>query len=102
MRHDNYTAESLAHYYSRTGDLDMAIARYKEIIDTRKSFGWEAQEYWIEAHYILGKLYEKKGNYEQAMIYYQNFLDIWKDADNDLPDLIDAKSRLTKLKELEL
>ncbi len=102
LRHDNYTAESLAHYYSRTGDLDMAIARYKEIIDTRKSFGWEAQEYWIKAHYILGKLYEKKGNYEQAMIYYQNFLDIWKDADNDLPDLIDAKSRLTKLKELEL
>ncbi|HWR74449.1 MAG TPA: tetratricopeptide repeat protein, partial [Bacteroidales bacterium] len=68
----------------------------------RNSLGWEAQEYWIKAHYNLGKIYEKKGNYEQAIIYYQDFLNIWKDADNDLPELIDARARLTKLQELEL
>ncbi|MDZ7635112.1 MAG: tetratricopeptide repeat protein [Bacteroidales bacterium] len=69
---------------------------------SRRSLGWEAQDYWIKAHYNLGKLYEKKGNYEQAIICYQDFLEIWNAADDDLPELIDARSRLTKLKELEL
>ena len=45
---------------------------------------------------------KKKGNYEQAMIYYKEFLNIWKDADEDLPELIDVKSRLPKLQKLEL
>jgi hypothetical protein len=49
----------------------------------------------------LGKLYEKKGTNVQAIKYYQDFLNIWKDADEDLPVLIDAKSRLIKLRELE-
>ena len=102
LRRDSYTLESLANYYYETGDLDMAISKYKEMIAIRSSLGWEAQEYWIKAHYNLGKIYEKKGNYEQAIIYYQDFLNIWKDADNDLPELIDARSRLTKLQELEL
>jgi tetratricopeptide (TPR) repeat protein len=102
LRRDSYTLESLANYYYDTGDLDMAISKYKEMIAIRSSLGWEAQEYWIKAHYNLGKIYEKKGNYEQAIIYYQQFSNIWKDADNDLPELIDARSRLTKLQELEL
>jgi tetratricopeptide (TPR) repeat protein len=102
FRRDGYTLESLANYYLDTGDLDMAIIKYKEVIDIINSLGWEPQEYWIQAHYKLGKIYEKKGDYEQALIYYQDFLNIWKDADEDLPELIDAKSRLTELRELEL
>ncbi len=101
LRRDSYTLESLANYYYKTGDLDMAVSKYKEMIDIRSSLGWEAQEYWIKAHYNLGKIYEKKGNYEQAIIYYRDFLNIWKDADNDLPEFIDARSRLIKLQELE-
>jgi tetratricopeptide (TPR) repeat protein len=101
FRNDSYTLESLANYFYDTGDLDMAITKYKEIIEIIKSIGWEPQEYWIKAHYNLGKLYEKKGFYEQAIIYYQDFINIWKEADKDLPELIDAKSRLTKLQKLE-
>ncbi|MCJ7446513.1 MAG: tetratricopeptide repeat protein [Bacteroidales bacterium] len=102
LRRDGYTLESLANYYYDTGDLDMAIVKYKEIIEIKGSLGWEPQEYWIKAHYNLGKIYEKKGNYEQAIKYYKDFLNIWKDADNDLPELIDTKSRLIKLREQEL
>jgi len=29
---------------------------------------------------------------------YEKFLSLWKDADQDLPDLIEAKMRLAKLK----
>ena len=99
LRRDGYTLESLANYYYDTGDLDMAIVKYKEIIEIKSSLGWEPQEYWIKAHYNLGKIYEKKGNYDQAIKYYKDFLNIWKDADNDLPELIDTKSRLIKLRE---
>ena len=42
---------------------------------------------------------KKKEDYEQAIKYYQDFLNIWKDADEDIPVLIDAKSRLKKLRD---
>jgi len=48
----------------------------------------------------LGKISEAKGDAPAAMQYYQRLLDLWKNADDDLPDLIDAKKRLAKLKEM--
>jgi tetratricopeptide (TPR) repeat protein len=101
LRGDGYILESLANYYYKTGDLDLAIPRYQEIISIKNSLGWEAQEYWIEAHYNLGKIFEEQGNREQAIKYFQDFINIWKDADKDIPSLLDAKSRLTKLQKQE-
>jgi len=46
------------------------------------------------------QIYEKKGDNQLAIQNYEKFLDLWKDADEDLPDLIDAKKRLAKLKEM--
>lgn len=97
LRNDGYTLESLANCYHRTGDFENAISRYEEIITIRSSIGWEAQEYWIQAHYILGTIYEEMGNKEKASEYYTTFLEIWKDADEDLPELIEARSRLANL-----
>ncbi len=48
--------------------------------------------------YLLGKIYEKKGDQKLAIENYERFLDLWKEADEDLPDLMDAKARLAKLK----
>jgi len=47
---------------------------------------------------LLGKIYEAKGDKRLATQKYEKFLDLWKDADEDLPDLIDAKTRLAKLR----
>jgi tetratricopeptide (TPR) repeat protein len=99
LRGDGYILESLANYYYKTGDLDKAIPKYEEIISLKNSLGWEAQEYWIQAHYNLGKIFEEQGNREQAIKYFQDFINIWKDADKDIPSLMDAKSRLAKLHE---
>ena len=46
----------------------------------------------------MGKIYEKKGDTGNAIKSYEKFLDLWKDADEDLPDLMDAKKRLAGLK----
>ncbi len=47
--------------------------------------------------YLLGKIYVKKGDINLAVENYEKLLDIWIDADKDLPDLLDAKKRLARL-----
>ncbi len=42
-------------------------------------------------HYRLAKLYEEKGWKEKAIGEFEKFLELWKDADKDLPELVDAK-----------
>ena len=64
-----------------------------------EQLGWEAQEYWIKAHYDLGRLFEEKGETAEALRYYQAFVDIWAEADDDLTTLIDAKSILAALRQ---
>jgi serine/threonine protein kinase/tetratricopeptide (TPR) repeat protein len=93
LRDDNYVLESLAFAYLRSGDLEKAMEKYKHLV-SRKMFGWEAQEYWIRAHYQLGKIHEEKGETEKAIQYYQRFLDIWKDADSGIPEVEEARERL--------
>ncbi len=56
--------------------------------------------YFPKSFYLLGKIYQKKDDTQLAIQNYEKFLDLWKDADKDLPDLIDAKKRLAKLKEM--
>ena len=48
--------------------------------------------------YLMGKIYEKKGDPQGAIKHYEEFLDIWKDADPDLLHLMDAKARYARLK----
>jgi tetratricopeptide (TPR) repeat protein len=96
LRDDNYPLESLAYGCFKKGDMDQAIAKY-ELLISRKDLGWEAQEYWIQAHYQLAKLYEAKADRERAIQFYRRFLEIWKDADPGLPEVEDAKKRLAGL-----
>jgi len=87
----NYRA---AQAYYETEDVDLAILRVKE-----------SQSFYSSGHpfiyplgfHLLGKIYEKKGDKERAIENYKKFLNLWKDADPDLPDLMDAKVRLAKL-----
>ena len=53
--------------------------------------------YYPKSYYLLGKIYEQKGDQGLALKNYTKFLDMWKNADEDLPDLIDAKKRLADL-----
>lgn len=47
---------------------------------------------------LLGKIYQKQGNTQRAIENYEKLLNLWNDADPDLPDLIDAQQRLASLK----
>jgi serine/threonine protein kinase/Tfp pilus assembly protein PilF len=57
--------------------------------------------YWpiqsVKAHYWLGVAYQEQGKNAKAIAEYRKFLDIWKDADFNSPEIKDAKAQITKL-----
>jgi hypothetical protein len=48
-------------------------------------------------HYRLGRVLEEKGDRAGAAVEYKKFLEYWKDADTDHPELADARKRLAAL-----
>ena len=53
---------------------------------------------WAKHHYKLATVYEKINDLSNAKREYEIFLQIWKDADPDIPEIIDAKKRLATLR----
>jgi tetratricopeptide (TPR) repeat protein len=49
------------------------------------------------AHLQIGWAYRMQGDTEKARAAYQEFLALWKDADPDIPILVQAKAELAKL-----
>jgi tetratricopeptide (TPR) repeat protein len=97
LQNSSYYLESLAYYYFRLGDWEKAIPIYEKIISDHRSMGWEGQECFVQSHLQLGKAYEEAGNMTRAIEYYNRFLELWKEADPDLPDLLEVKYRLEQL-----
>jgi tetratricopeptide (TPR) repeat protein len=52
----------------------------------------------VKAHYLLAVAYEKSGWSRKAVEQYEEFLEIWKDADPGIAEVEDAKKRLEKLR----
>lgn len=52
---------------------------------------------WVLAHGSLAWLYEETGQPESARAAYLKLLEIWKDADSDLPPLLEARRALERL-----
>jgi tetratricopeptide (TPR) repeat protein len=85
----------LALAYYKAGELDKAIVTYQEI--TRMTIGRRSSgDIYAKAFYMLGKIYEQKGEKAKAVENYRKFLDLWKNADPGLPEVEDARKRLAK------
>ncbi|TFH42258.1 MAG: tetratricopeptide repeat protein, partial [ANME-2 cluster archaeon] len=99
----NLDANPIARYkiaqcYFELGKWQKAIEETKAAQNLYSGFGW-----WVtypKTFYLLGKIYEKNGDVNPAIKNYEKFLELWKNADEDLPDLIDGKKRLAKLKDV--
>jgi tetratricopeptide (TPR) repeat protein len=98
MRADStsMTLESLAHATAAAGQLDRAVALYRQLGEAVE-FGWEGQEYWHLAPYEVGRLEEARGRPAAAADAYERFLDLWRDGDA-LPAVLDARARSTRLR----
>ncbi len=98
LREDNYVLESVANAYYQMKDLEKAVVKYQGIVD-RIDLGWEAQDCWVLAHYHLGKIYAEKKEIEKALSHLEHFVNLWRDGNQDLPALRDAKFMIKTLQQ---
>jgi tetratricopeptide (TPR) repeat protein/predicted Ser/Thr protein kinase len=87
----------LAEIYLNKGRLDEAVAQLEKGLSS-----YDEDRVWsynvVRAYYLLGLAYEKSGWNKKAIEKYEEFLDIWKNADPGMPEVADAKERLNRLK----
>jgi serine/threonine protein kinase/Flp pilus assembly protein TadD len=91
-----FLKDVLARAYVKKGDVDKAIAEYEQLTTLDPT----ADALFLihpKYHYRLGLLYEQKGLKAKAAERYTKFLDLWKAADPQLPEVADAKRRLAAL-----
>jgi serine/threonine protein kinase len=99
---DLETIVSLGKAYWDKGNFDKAILEYKYILKNQWAAIFDGfPVLWVLAHYWLARLYEANEDYIKAKEYYQKFISIWQEADNDLVEIIDANKRLLILKKAE-
>ena len=92
----------LAKCQLQRGLVDQAIKSLHELQNIYNSFAGFRACYYPKSFYLLGKIYEQKDELQLAMQNYSKFLNMWKSADQDLPELIDAKARLAELKRMAM
>lgn len=88
--------DSLASAYYENGNLEKAQKEYEKIIAlTIGRLRWGDK--YPQAFYRLGKISQMKGNRKKAIEYYDKFLEIWANADPELPEKLDARNQLAAL-----
>lgn len=88
--------DMLAQAHERSGNLEDARREYEKITALttgRFRFG----DIYARSFYHLGRIYERHGNKVKATENYKKFLDLWKEADASLPEVPDARARLSAL-----
>lgn len=74
----------------------MATSEFQRIIDHR---GWDVlSPLWPLAHLGLARAAALQGDLVKSRQAYETFFLLWKDADDDLPILIEAKREYQRLK----
>jgi hypothetical protein len=77
------------------GRASEAAADFRRAIDLR--FGVEPSPLGQVARVWLARALAKSGDSAAARSMYHEFLDGWKDADSDVPILVEARRELTAL-----
>ena len=81
--------ETTARAYRMAGRLEEAEETHRELL---RVFGGHAL-----SHYEFGQIYEEMKRPAEAKKEYEKFLKMWSEADEGLPQLVDAKQRLAAL-----
>jgi serine/threonine protein kinase/Tfp pilus assembly protein PilF len=89
--------DGLASVQYKAGNSDKAQETYERIISLTTGRYYYGDIY-ARSFYMLGKIYEGKGWEGKAIDHYEKFLELWKDADPGIPEVEDARLRLSGLK----
>ena len=79
------------------GDLQVAIDTYRDLLTVGPKQTWTAM---FEPRYVLeiARLKDTQGDKKGALIEYRRFLDFWKAADSDLPEVAEARAAIERLR----
>jgi tetratricopeptide (TPR) repeat protein len=88
----------LANAYLQADRLDEAVAEFEKLLTRYDSERIGSPIAAVKLYYQLGLAYEKSGWKKKAIEKYEEFLDIWKNADPGIKEVEDAKERLKRLK----
>lgn len=91
-----YLRDIVPRAFVMKGQPDSAIAEYKKLL-TIDPATRDRRLINPLYHYRLAKLCEQTGATDGAVSEYTRFLSLWKDADRDQPEFVDAKKRLARL-----
>jgi tetratricopeptide (TPR) repeat protein len=89
--------DGLARVARARGDLPGAIRAYRRLLTQGPEHKWLAL---LQPRYVLevARLLERTGDLQAARQEYERFLDIWKRADADLPELTEARAAVARLR----
>ena len=93
--HHTYT---LGRTCLEAGRLEDAVETLEKALSDYSTIRAGLSIFSVKAHYLLGLAYEQSGWTRKAIEQYEEFLEIWKDADPGIPEIEDARQRLVRLK----
>jgi tetratricopeptide (TPR) repeat protein len=83
--------------YLKAGKGSEAAAQFQRMMEykggLRVNHPWQAL-----AHLYLGRAWAMAGDKQKSRIAYQKFLTLWKDADPNIPILLEARAEYAKLR----
>ncbi len=90
---------TLARVFEAAGETDSAIVMYERAATTPEFFTLGQDAFNLARSYKrLGELYEAEGNREKAVRYYNEFVELWNDADPDLQPVVqEVRERIARL-----
>ncbi|HTT33620.1 MAG TPA: protein kinase [Methylomirabilota bacterium] len=91
-----FNYDGLARVYEATGENEQA-ARWLKTLNEQQALGYEAQLDWMSSFVRLARVDVALGKKDEAKALLSQFLDLWKDADPEIPLLKEAKTEYQKL-----
>jgi serine/threonine protein kinase/Flp pilus assembly protein TadD len=89
--------DSLAQAYFRAKNFDEAQEEFGKIHPLTAG-RFDYGDIFAKSYFMLGKIYEQRGWDQLARQNYQQFLDLWKNADPRFKELEDARTRLAAIR----
>jgi tetratricopeptide (TPR) repeat protein len=90
-------ADSLASAYYGMGEAAKSRREYERMATFPRGRQFYGDVYALR-FYHLARSFEAEGLTEEAIEYYEEFLDIWKDAEPGIPELDSASRKLSEYK----
>ena len=89
---------TLAQARFEAGQWESARKNFEDILGLNAARLRDGDIY-ATSFYMLGRISEQQGDTANAIEHYERFLDLWRAADPGLPEIEDARSRLTQLQD---